>query len=257
MKSVTEPLSQRLLRKGALVEETYTLFAQWAEDESFDKNFDRIFYGHFRSEGWKKEVRSTLHRRFRDLEDAKPLIELAQRSYNLIDWKLCLHFWIALRETMYGIFLENWLFPQYVSGCLLLRTEDAVPYVRQSWKTLNATRAPLSEYGAVRTARDLLRMARDFGLLEGEGPTKKFASLHLSDDLFLYFCHTVETEEKSTSRIPASNLWKLLMLDQERVHDHLLRLHQYRKLDYQIAGSLVQLTLPCASASEYAKRMAA
>ena len=254
---MTEPFSQRLLRKGALVEETYTLFAQWNADNSFDRNFDRIFNGHFRSEGWKKEVRTTLHRRFRDLGAAKPLIVLAQKQYNLVDWRLCLHFWIALRETMYGRFLENWLFPQYESGRLLLRTEDALPYVLQSWKTLSAKPAPLSEYGAIRTARDLLRMARDFGILDGDGPAKKFSSLQLSDELFLYFCHAVATEEKSTSRVPVSNLWKLLMLDQDRVHDHLLRLHQYRKLDYQIAGSLVQLTLPCASASEYAERIAA
>lgn len=257
MKHLTDPFSQRLLRKGALVEESYTLFAQWSMGDSFDKNFDRIFYGHFRSEGWKKEVRSTLHRRFRDLGEAKPLIELAQKNYNILDWRACLHFWVALRETMYGLFLKNWLFPQYDSGRLLLRTDDAVPYVRQSWKTLNAARAPLSEYGEVRTARDLLRMARDFGILEGDGPAKTFASLQMSDELFLYFCHAVATEEKSTSKVPVSDLWKLLLLDQGQVHDRLLRLHQYRKLDYQVAGSLVQLTLPCATASEYAERMAA
>jgi hypothetical protein len=41
------------------------------------------------------------------------------------------------------------------------------------------------------------------------------------------------------------------------VERELLRLHQFRKLDYQIAGSLVQLSLPCASAREYAERMVA
>jgi hypothetical protein len=257
VKNLTNPFSQRLLRKGALVEEAYTLFEQWRAQQSFDENFDRVFHGGFRSEGWKTEVRSTLRRRFRDLNEAKPLIELAQKHYNILDWKLCLHFWVGLRETMYALFLEEWLYPQYESGRLLLRSEDTVEYVRQSWKTLNAARAPLSEYGAVRTARDLLRMARDFGILNGDGPAKKFSSLQLSDDLFLYFCHTIATEEKSTARVPGSELWKLLMLGPDRVHEYLLRLHQYRKLDYQVAGSLVQLTLPCANASEYAERMAA
>ena len=41
------------------------------------------------------------------------------------------------------------------------------------------------------------------------------------------------------------------------VERELLRLHQFRKLDYQVAGSLVQLALPCASAREYAERMVA
>ena len=256
MKYLTNPISQRLVRKGALLEETYNLFGHWIEGESFEENFDRAFYGGFRTEGWKNEIRTTLRRRFRDFTDVKPLIDLAQKNYSILDWKLCLHFWVALRETLYRSFLENWLFPQYKTGRLLLRTEDAVPYVRQAWKSLNAE-THLSEYGAVRTARDLLRMARDFGLLDGDGPTKKFSSLQLSDELFLYFCHIIAAEERSTARVVGSNLWKLLMLEQDQVHDHLLRLHQYRQLDYQVAGSLVQLALPCANASEYAERMAA
>jgi hypothetical protein len=41
------------------------------------------------------------------------------------------------------------------------------------------------------------------------------------------------------------------------VERELLRIHQYRKVDYQIAGSIVQLRLPCANACEYAERMVA
>jgi len=41
------------------------------------------------------------------------------------------------------------------------------------------------------------------------------------------------------------------------VEHELLRLHQFRKLEYEVAGSLVQLSLPCASSREYAERMVA
>ena len=41
------------------------------------------------------------------------------------------------------------------------------------------------------------------------------------------------------------------------VEREILRLHQFRKLDYQAAGSLVQLSLPCKSSREYAERMVA
>jgi hypothetical protein len=43
----------------------------------------------------------------------------------------------------------------------------------------------------------------------------------------------------------------------EDVEREILRLHQYRKLDYQVAGSLAQLRLPCRSAPEFAERMVA
>jgi hypothetical protein len=257
LKNTGAPISQRLVRKGALVEETYNLFQNWKDEASFEDNFNNTFHGSFRSEGWKKEIYVTLRRRFRDPEEAHSLIVLARRGYDLSDWKYCLHFWIAVRETLYKLFLQTWLYPEYRSGRLVLRTKDAVHHVRTIWKSMNKGNEPLSEYGAVRTARDLLRMARDFGLLEGDGPTKKFASVHLSDELVLYFCHFIASEEKAASRVLTSDLWKLLLLDQEQVHAHLLRLHQYRKLDYQIAGSIVELTLPCASTCAYAERMAA
>jgi hypothetical protein len=100
-------------------------------------------------------------------------------------------------------------------------------------------------------------MARDFGLLEGEGPTKAFTSVHLSDELILYFCHIIASEENSASRVLTSELWRLVLLNQDQVHAHFLRLHQYRKLNYHVAGSIVELTLPYASACEYAERMVA
>ena len=257
MLKTSPPISQRLVRKGALIEETYNLFRNWKDEMSFDQNFNHSFHGSFRSEAWKKEIHSTLRRRFRDLKATNSLILLARSGYDISDWKYCLHLWIAIHETLYRLFLATWLYPEYQSGRFSLRTEDAVQHVLTVWKSNNPGSTPLSEYGAVRTARDLLRMGRDFGLLEGEGPAKTFSSVHLSDELILYFCHIIASEEHSTSRVLTSELWKLLLLNQDQVHAHLLRLHQYRKLDYHVAGSIVELTLPCASACEYAERMVA
>jgi hypothetical protein len=250
-------ISQRLIRKGALVEDTYNLFRSWKDEMSFDGNFDHCFHGSFRSEAWKKEIHSTLRRRFRDLKAAKSLIILARGGYDISDWRYCLNFFVAIHETLYNLFLTSWLYPEFQSGRVSLRTVDALPHVLTVWKSSNPGSAPLSEYGAIRTARDLLRMARDFGLLEGEGPSKTFSSVHFSDELFLYFCHIIATEENSTSRVLSSELWKLLLLSQDQVHAHLLRLHQYRKLEYHVAGSIVELTLPCASTHQYSERMVA
>ncbi len=41
------------------------------------------------------------------------------------------------------------------------------------------------------------------------------------------------------------------------VERELLRLHQFRRLDYHPAGSLAELSLPCTSSREYAERMVA
>jgi hypothetical protein len=45
-------VSQRLLRKGALVEDTYVLFSNWDFDLTLESNFDQICDGRFRTQAW-------------------------------------------------------------------------------------------------------------------------------------------------------------------------------------------------------------
>jgi hypothetical protein len=155
-------ISQRLLRKGALIEETYLLFGNWRDQDSLDANFERVFNGNLRTDAWRREVRMTLRRRFRDADAARALIVLARAKYPLENWRCCLLLWIASHEPLYGDFATKWLFEEYRSGRLQLRTEDAVRYIKFAWSELNQDAALLSDYGTQRTARDLLRMARDF-----------------------------------------------------------------------------------------------
>lgn len=248
-------VSQRLLRKGSLLDETYSLFRGWHDDESFDENFARVFIGHFRTESWGREIKTTLRRRFRDLPPTNALVTLARAGMSVSDWRYVLLLWIASHEPLYQVFAVEWLYPEYESGRYHVRSKDILNYVRQTWAALNQDADTLTDYGVTRTARDLIRMARDLGVLEGEGPAKRFAMMHFSDELKIYFCHVITEQEGSTSRVPTSHLWRILLQSPASVHEELLRLHQFRKLDYQVAGSLVQLSLPCSSAQEYAERM--
>ena len=49
----------------------------------------------------------------------------------------------------------------------------------------------------------------------------------------------------------------MYLMRPDDVERELLRLHQFRKLHYEVAGSIVQLTLPCTIALEYAEAMVA
>jgi hypothetical protein len=51
--------------------------------------------------------------------------------------------------------------------------------------------------------------------------------------------------------------WHMYLMDSADVERELLRLHQFHKLHYQVAGSLAQLKLPCDSAADYARELAA
>ena len=45
----------------------------------------------------------------------------------------------------------------------------------------------------------------------------------------------------------------MYLMDPDDVERELFRLHQYRKLRYEVAGSLAQLDLPCGTALQYAR----
>lgn len=248
-------ISQRLLRKGALAEETYQVFSQWDFSRSMDENLLASLEGAHGTAAWSNEVRLTLRRRFRNVDAAGSLIALAKQGLPFPEWRSCLLLWVCLHEPLFGDFVSEWLYEKYNEGVTTLRTQDVLPYIKTYWNQRKSSE--LSEYGAIRTSRDLLRMARDLSPLADEGAARVFSRAHLSDRCFLYWAHVIAEREGSTSRVPASAHWRYALLRPFDVEHELLRLHQFRQLRYEVAGSLVQLSLPCASSNEYVERMAA
>jgi len=144
------------------------------------------------------------------------------------------------------------LYPEYEGGRYLLRSEEARPFVVEAWSKSQSK--ALSDYGVMRAGRDLLKTASDLVMLAGDGPAKTFATIALSDETFLFYAQFIADAERAPSRVVESPLWRVAYLDPPSVHAALLRLHQFRRLDYQVAGSLVQLTLPHRSALEFAEQ---
>jgi hypothetical protein len=77
--------------------------------------------------------------------------------------------------------------------------------------------------------------------------------LTVPEPSFLYLLHAIMDEVRSATKVVESADWRLFLMSRGDVEAELLRLHQFRKLHYESAGSLVQLQLPCASAAEYAR----
>jgi hypothetical protein len=94
-------------------------------------------------------------------------------------------------------------------------------------------------------------MAVDFDLLHGRS-TKHFSSYHLPERSFLYLLHAIRDERLNPGKVIAAPDWRLFLMRPGDVEREILRLHQFRKLEYHVAGSLVQLDLPFQSADAYA-----
>ena len=129
-----------------------------------------------------------------------------------------------------------------------------MPFVRERLEPLVAA-GKLSDTGRVFVARDLLRMSGDFGLLS-TGPTRQFRTYHLPDECLLYVLHALAERESNALRIVEAPEWRLYLMTPADVEHALVRLHQFQRLHYQAAGSIVELRLPYRSRLAYAENHA-
>ncbi len=246
--------SQRYLRKGPLVEESYRLFSGWNDDVSIVENLDNAFQGLFPTIAWEREVRATTTARLKNVETLRPLIVLARNGMKLDDWRDCWRLWIGATEEPFGGFVRDWLFPEMQSGRYQFRAQDVREYAISAWNR-HSPKRPLSEHGVVRAARDLVHTAAQLGLVTGDGPVKTFLATPISDEVRLFYVQMIADLEGSAAKVPGSDLWKMAMIPASEAHVALLHLHQFKRLDYQVAGSLVQLTLPYPSALAFAESL--
>lgn len=245
--------------KGAMIEETYAVFAAWDFESNKRENLDRLRSENFIGAGsatWLRDVAKVLNRRFDPGERDRALVVLAKHGVPIDEWKPLLLWHMTRDEFLVRDFLETWLFAVYEAGTFRVRLEDVESYLGGIRARGATTEHAWSEETTKRVAAGLLKIAVDFGLLRGSA-VKEFASFHLPERSFLYLLHAMRDQQLSASKVVASPEWRLFLMRPSDVEHELLRLHQYRKLDYQVAGSLVELSLPCSSTFEYAERMVA
>jgi Putative inner membrane protein (DUF1819) len=247
------------LIKGAMIDETYAVFAAWDFGSSKKENLDRLRRENLvgaSTTTWLRDIAKVLNRRFDPTARDRALVLLAKNGCPIEEWKPVLLWHMTRDEFLLRDFLINWLYPTFVSGAYRVRTEDLYDHLRSVRRRGGTTEHAWSETTLNRVAAALLKMAVDFSLLRGS-VIKEFGSYHLPERSFLYLLYAFREELRSPSKVLASEDWRMFLMQPSDVERELLRLHQFRKVDYQIAGSIVQLTLPCANACEYAERMVA
>lgn len=250
-------ISARLSRKGPLVEETYRTLQHWDPTNPARQNFADILASNpigAPNRNWLKEILSTISSRF----PAGPplaLITLAKTAVPMEIWKPCLLWNSANSDLLYYRFATEWLYDAFLKHAPLLRTEDLVPFVETLTKGAMQKNSELSDYGKVRTARDLFMAASHFGLVEGRS-ARRFAHYSLPEAAFLYVAHAIAETEGNGRRLLDSPDWRLFLLSPAAVERRFHELHQFRKVTFEIAGSIVNLRLPYPTLAEYAAQIA-
>lgn len=250
-------LSTRLIHKGALIEETYNAFREWDLSKPIRDNLRMIREGNLigaRSDGWLREILTTISSRFAHDEHFESLVTLARGNIGLTLWKACYLWHIGNLDEFYYRFATEWLFKRYRSGVRVVRNSDPLPFVKRITGGKTSTGAPFSESGARTISTDLLRMAVAFDLMDGR-LKRRFRVYHLPRDAFIYVLHGLSDAGNNTSRIIHSRDWRLFLLAPSDVERELLRLHQYQLLEYEVAGSITTLRLPDRSRKEYVRSL--
>lgn len=249
--------STRLLRKGAFIEETYRVFAHWDFAMPTRENLSRICREKplgAPNESWLREITTTLSSRFSHGDSIEPLVKLAKARYPIERWRYCLLWHFASTDGLYRRFSEDFLFAQLRQGVAVLSTEVVMPFIERL-RDEGLMESDLSSYAVRRGARDLLRMAAAFGLLEGQ-PIRRFTHNPIPEDALLYGLYDLMDRFHSVDRAIRSERWRLFLLTAEDVEHELLNLHQYRRLHFEVAGTVRELSLPYASLLDFTRSLA-
>ena len=243
--------------KGALIDETYQTFGTWNLEKSKKENLDRVRSGELisGSETWRRDVAKVLNRRF-DPDRDRALVVLAKGACPLPAWKSILLWHITRDEFLFRDFLVHFLYPLHSSGALRVRQDEVVSYLDTIADRGGITEHQWTLKTRERVAMGLLKMAVDFDLMVGS-VHRELTNYHMADDAFLYVLHAIYQRENNGQRVIGAEEWKMFMMSACDVQQNLFRLHQFRRLEFQLAGTLGQLTLPCSSAEQFAERMVA
>ena len=233
--------------KGSLLDETYVAFQHWDNQSSKSENLARIRAAGVlphKSDHWLRDVSWVISRRFDPAGRDRPLVVLAKGGCDREVWNPLLLWHMTRDEFLLRDFLTAWLYVRYQDGTYRIRSDDVVPYLRELAKRPSvAVAGTWSDATTHRVATGLLRIATDFGLLDGTR-VKEFTSYHLPDESFLYLVHAAAEAEPNARKMIESADWRMYLMDSNDVERELLRLHQYRRLGFEVAGSLAQLDLP-------------
>lgn len=244
---------------GAIIDKTFAVLAAWDFAQTKRQNLDRLREENFigaKSAAWLRQISRLISRRFEPEGRDRALVALAQSGCDLETWKPILLWHITRDEFLVRDFLQHWLFPAYEAGAFRVRSDELHEYVRNIGNRGATTKRAWSDATIKRVAVGLLDVARDFGLLRGK-KIKEFISYHLPEHSFLYLLHALRDQHISPGKIVESPDWRMFLMRPADVEHELLRLHQFRKLEYHTAGSIVELSLPCGNSLEYAERMVA
>jgi hypothetical protein len=252
MKSTDKPLSSFLAIKGSLSEPTFRAFAAWDLAKPPAENLRLLVATNSAGVGsaaWLTQFVKVLNRRYDLNKTDRPLIQLVQQGWHIEDWRPVQLWHMSRNDELLERFLAEWLFQLREGGIVSVTCETIIDRLQTLIQHRLGSVNAWTQTTCNRVANGLLKMATEFSLMRGR-IHPEFTTYRLPEKSFLYLLHALMRREQNTRKVIYATDWRIFLLRPADVEDELLQLHQYGKLHFQRAGSLLELTLPSPAPGE-------
>ncbi|MCX8207896.1 MAG: DUF1819 family protein [Methanothrix sp.] len=246
--------SSRILKAGALLDETKTLLGRWNNSLSIRENLDRFLKCNIlgkQSRSRAGDILDAFRQRYLTEEDVtRALVALVGAGYPSGSLDRVLYFHTAMSDPLIHDFVIDMLWPRYRRGIVNVDSDDAAAWIREKLSAGQMV-SEWSDSTIERAASGLLAAARDFGVLSGSRE-KRICGAYLPTDAFAYIAFYLSRIQPSGRRLLESEEWLLFFMEGDVVEMHFMEAHQQHLLNYQAAGSVIRISFPAQSMEEYA-----
>lgn len=250
--------SSRIIKAGALLPDTKTLFSYWDATATVSENLDRIRRENVFGKASRSRVEDILavfrQRYLADEEVLRALVVLVQERLPAASLDRILYFHAAQSDRLLHDVVTEWLVPLQGRGISDIDV-DEVQKLLSKWAAEGRTGGEWSEITTGRVAQGLLATLRDFGVLQG-AVRKRIAPPYLPTTAFAYVMFYLKRHQPSGARLVEHLDWRLFFLSREAVERFLFEAHQRGLLEYHAAGSVTRLSFPATDLEEYAHVLA-
>jgi hypothetical protein len=247
--------SSRIIKAGALLPDTTTLFANWDKSQSVAQNLDGLQRQNIFGKASRSRIRDVLaifrQRYLQDESITKALAYLVKSGFPKAALDSIFYFHSTQSDRLLHDVVTEVLADFYVRGKTEIRIED-IDQVLTQWVREGKTTARWSEATTRRVAQGLLATLRDFGVLQG-ATNKRLAPPALPVTAFSYIAFYLRTIQASGERLIQSEEWALFFLSTNEVERLFMEAHQQRLLEYHAAGPVIRIDFPSESLEDYAR----
>jgi hypothetical protein len=251
--------SSKIIKAGALLDDTKMLLSHWDIDATVPENLDRIRRENVFAKASRSRVQAILaifrQRYLVEMDVIKALVVLVKKRFPAASLDRVLYFHAARADALLHDTVTEILLPLHRQGIIDI-TALAVQKVLAKWVEKGLTTAAWSDDTTERVARGLMSTLRDFGVLQG-AVKKRIAPAFLPVEAFAYMVFYLKQHQPSGAKLLELPDWKLFFLSREGVERFLFEAHQCDLLEYHVAGSVTRLTFPADTLEEYAHVLAA